>query len=221
MRADLELLKDMLKDDKVHFRVAKVDQVEVTSSFAKARCLCKVFPEQYEVVAEVAWPSAGPNAGVMQLPVKDDLVTVAFTSDDSQEPFIVGRLSSKTDFIPYQVALGHLLLKSLSGKKTYVGSDTGVMIGKNGLLDPDEPLVLGNVLLDCLTDLYDKVDTILQAIITGPVAVDSIGGSCATHPTLAAALTAQKTLLIADKAAYVTAPLTNVVSQIAFTERGL
>ena len=109
--------------------------------------------------------------------------------------------------------------------KIYLGKEDGT---------ENEPLVLGTVLTSAMGDLYDKVSTLLAKVdagftklAAGPIALGNLGAPAPTYPTLAADLTAISVELAAldgeiaaDKTKYVTAPATNIVSQIAFTERG-
>lgn len=232
-RPDLEALKTILKDTTVHIAVGVVKEVEPTPTLSNCYCKVSVFPEEYPVVAKTSFPIVGPGSGVIQLPVKDDFVLLVHTTNVEQW-YIVGRLNSPEDQLPLQALLGHLVIRALAGKPVRLESDTSVYIGRGGLLNPTEPLVLGNVLktqqgalYDKISDLIDKLSAILDTIITGPVAITTTPGNPSpTYPTLAASLTAQKALLtalkatvVADKAQYVTVPLTNIVSAVAFTER--
>lgn len=231
-QADLEALKSILRDPTVHIAVGVVQQVEPTPALSNCLCKVSVFPEEYPVVAKTSFPIVGPMSGVIQLPVSGDFVLMVQTN--TEQWYIIGRLNSPEDKIPLQALLGQLVLRALSGKPVRLESDTSVYIGRGGLINPTEPLVLGNVLktqqgalYDKISDLIDKLSAILDTIITGPVAITTTPGNPSpTYPTLAASLTAQKALLtalkatvVADKALYVTAPLTNVVSAVAFTER--
>jgi len=231
-QADLEALKSILRDPTVHIAVGVVQAVEPTVTLSNCLCKVSVYPEEYPVVAKTSFPIVGPMSGVIQLPVAGDFVLLVQTN--TEQWYIIGRLNSPEDPLPLQAVLGQLVLRALSGKAVRLESDTAVYIGRGTILNPSEPLVLGNVLkaqqgalYDKISDLIDKLSGILDTIISGPVAITTTPGNPApTYPALATSLTAQKALLttlkaqvVADKAQYVTVPLTNIVSAVAFTER--
>ena len=112
-----------------------------------------------------------------------------------------------------------------SDGKTYVGKTTGTI---------SEPLVLGNVLKSFLSDLTDKVVSLLDAtktfatdLKTGPVGIGNLGSPVPIHPVFSAkidALTAQldtlKSGINSLKSSGLTTSSTNILSQTAFTARG-
>jgi len=232
-RPDLEALRSVLKDRTVVLAVGVVKEVETSPTRSNCHCKVSVFPEEYPVVARTGFPIVGPASGVIQLPVIDDFVILAQMTQTEQW-YIIGRLNSPEDTLPLQALLGHLVLRSLAGKPVRLESDEAVYIGDGGILDPTQPLVLGNVLKDQQTALYEKIDSlvskveaILDTIITGPIAITTTpGNSAPTHPTVVADLTLKKADLVlfqadlaADKAQYVTVSVTNFLSQLAFTKR--
>lgn len=229
---DLEALKKVFGSNQITLAQALVDKVEVTLDKSKARALCRVVPDEYEIVAEITFDAAGPDAGFGQLPVPGDLVLVGFANPD--EAFIIRRMSSKIDTIPARAADGHLVAKALAGTKAFIESDTGVYLGTGGLTDPAQPLVLGNVLIAALTDLiaaFDdcltSFDEALDKVATGPVGVGNLGSPVATDPALATALgliqvdvAAIASELASVQSEYLDTSSTNIVAQKAFTERG-
>ena len=100
-------------------------------------------------------------------------------------------------------------------------TDSGdIKIGKRGNTQ-DEPIVLGNVLKTYLENaIHTRIDAALNAILTGPIGIDSIGGTVITHPTVVAALTTQRASLAADKSTYLDTPATDIFSLIMFTDKG-
>lgn len=76
-----------------------------------------------------------------------------------------------------------------------------------GTKTADEPVVLGNVMKECLKDLYADF---LEKL---PVAYDGFGLPCTLNPVVKSAMTDQK-------AKYVTSASTNIVGQKNFVERG-
>lgn len=101
-------------------------------------------------------------------------------------------------------------------------TDSGeIKIGKRGATQ-DEPIVLGNVLKSYLASaIHTQIDNALGAVVTGPVGIDSIGGTVISHPTLVATLTSIRSLLAADKTTYLDTPATDIFSQIYFTDKGV
>lgn len=218
MSADLEVLRTIFGDKRVHVSAALVQQVEVLPDRSKARAQCQCVPDDFEVVAEVAWGFAGPNAGNGALPVVGDLVLLAFTEERA---YIIGRLSSKEDTIPKSIGAGHTALQAIAGKKLYLSSDTAVLIGSGGLIDPSEPLVLGNVLKTYLETLDTKITAIVDLILGGDISLSTSPGSpTAPNPSKLVAITQIKTDLVAAKLEFLTTTSTNILSQLAKTERG-
>lgn len=214
---DLASLKNIFESSR-GISLVVVKRVEVTDTFDEIRALCEQLPEQNEIIARFAFPHCSQGNGFFALPRADDFAICLFPDDDT--PIIVGYLPSKDDKVPEQVGDGDAVLKA--HKKMHVAGADGVFIGKGTVgSDPAEPLVLGDVLKSYFTDIHTRLDAILQAIITGPVGIDTLGGSTVNvHPTLSAAIAAQKALLTTDKSKYVTTASTNIVSQHSFTERG-
>jgi hypothetical protein len=224
----LEELRAALADQRQHIGLAVVKKLAVLDDRSAMRVQVAMLPDENEIVATMTWEATGPECGFFDLPAANDLVLVAFADGDPDQAFVVKRLTSKEDKIPLKAKDGHLVAIAKAGKKVYVDSDTEVNLRSAMIqlmkLDSEaatEPLVLGEVMLACLEDLYTKLDTLLQTIITGPAAITSAPGQPApTHPAVISALTPLKAQLQADKSKYVTTESSNVVSQIAFTERG-
>lgn len=202
---DLEALRKVLADNRTHIAVAKIAQVELASDRSVLLAQCDLLAEERQVIAKVTWDSIGTGGGFIQLPQANDLVLLVFADGDEEQAYVIKRLSSKEDQIPLKAATGDSVAQALTGKKLHLLSDTKILLGK-GATDPTEPLVLGNVMLSCLTALIDAFLNAPQVGLTafGPAFLD---------PTL-------RTALIQAKSTYVSTASTNVVSQIAFTERG-
>jgi hypothetical protein len=243
--ADLEFLREIFGDKRVHFTLAKVTKAEVTPSRATMRVQCSTLPEELEIVATVCFPSCSQGAGFFLLPQEDDLGVVAYS--DLEEPYWIGHLSSPDDLIPQRAVDGDLAIHALDGQNAYLAGDN-IFLTSSKTADPASPLVLGDILMNAFTDIItdlkafldnlktgvDAIKTGVDAIKSGPVAVDSIGGSAVTHPTLIAAMTtletglatletnitSYKAQLDSRKSTYVDTDSSNIVSQIAFTERG-
>ena len=212
---DLASLREIFKAGSP-ISLVVIKQVEITEELDEIRCLCEALPENNEIVARISFPSCSQGNGFFALPNANDFGICVFSDDDT--PIIVGFLSNSDDLIPEQVKDGDVVLKCL--KKLHIAA-TKINLGKaDPSAEPDEPLPLGNVLLEYFTEIHTRLDAIIDAIVAGPVAIDSIGGQCPTNPALITALNAEKTLLGTAKSTYVDTDSSNVVSQIAFTERG-
>jgi len=139
---NLEELKEILSDDKLHIAVGKVIQLEVASDRSVLRCIVLLLPENIKMVTRLSWDAVGPDAGIFQFPSLNDLVLVGFVNGNEQEAFVLRRLTSKEDKIPIQALSGHTVVKALAGKKAFLNSDTEINLTREG--PGDEPLVLGN-----------------------------------------------------------------------------
>jgi hypothetical protein len=230
--ADLEALREMLAGNRIHLTLARVDSVEVLADASGARVTCTTLPHELEMVAVVTYSMTGPETGIYGgMPIADDLVLVGLTDADSA--FIVARLNTTDEKLPAQAVLGHLIAKARAGKKAYIASDTGVYVGRGGAVDAAEPLILGAVMKSYMTDMKTRVNdslnklvALIDKLIAGPVGVGNLGNPVPIFPALATDLgalkieiTAVQNALAADKTKYVDTAATNVVSQIAFTER--
>lgn len=214
---DLEALRSLLGDRKTHHSLAIVTKVEVLQDRSRCRVQVKSLPEENELVAIMGWSATGPNAGSFSLPVVDDLVLLAYVSPD--EVYVISRLTSKADMIPTRALNGSTVVAALSGKDLHLTSDKKLYLGRAGSSDPTEPTVLGNVMKTGLGELLDKLSTLIDKLVAGPIAVDSMGGSAVTHPTLITALNLVKTDITTLKNTYVTTASSNIVSQHSFVER--
>jgi hypothetical protein len=232
MSVDIEALRELFRDQRIHLVRARVDATELLLDASKYKVQCTVLPHENEVVAEVGFGASGAGAGDFDLPLAGDLVLLAFTDDG--EAFVISRLSSSDDPIPRR-ADGNKVSAARDGQKFYLFSDSGVFLGAGGLTDPDEPLVLGNVLKSCLNDsvyqklqdIIDRVSSLIDKLVAGPLVIcGSPGTPGSTYPALAADLNGLKTELgvltteiTEDKAEFLTTPTSNILSGIAFTER--
>ncbi len=214
---DIEALRSILGDRRVHLTLALVSKVEVLPDRSACRVQILTLPDGLEAIATCGWAAAGPEAGVYAIPVPNDLVLVAYVDKDSA--YVISRLSSPEDKLPTRAANGHTIVAALAGKVTHLTSDTSVRIGRGGSSDPTEPTVLGNVMKSGLSTLLDKLTTLLDKLVAGPIAVDSMGGSAVTHPSLIVELNLIKTDIATLKNTYVTQSSSNIVSQHSFVER--
>lgn len=138
----LEELKEMFQDDRLHMSLALVKQLEVAADRSVLRVKCTVLPDNHSIVAKMSWDAVGPEAGVFQFPSVNDLVIVAYMDGNVDQAFVVRRCTSKEDKLPLQAVGGHLVLKGLAGKKTYLVSDTLINLTRGA--DGNEQAMLGN-----------------------------------------------------------------------------
>lgn len=215
----LEELREALSDQKLWLALGLVKKIAMLGDRSALRLQVSILPEEREIVATMTWDVAGPESGIYDLPALNDLVLVAFADADKESAFVIRRLSSKTDLIPLKALGGDLVVQAKAAKNAYVVGKKVYIAKKNNV--PTEPLVLGNVMLSCLTDLCTQITALCDAVITGPVAISSAPGAPApVHPTLGAAALGVKVAIAALKSTYVTTPGTNIASQLGFTERG-
>lgn len=169
---DLEGLREVFESKKIWISIGKILKLDVAKDRSVWRAKVSLFPDETEIIARMTWDQVGPRTGIYGPASVNDLVLVAF-EPELETAFIIRRLSSKEDKIPEQAAEGHTFISSLLGKKLYLGSDNQILIGKNVHgSDPDEPLVLGDVLGTILSSWIDadRVQTHLGnlGVPTGP-----------------------------------------------------
>lgn len=218
--ADIETLRSIFADRRTHVAVGKVVKLGLASDRSVLRAQCRVLTQERDVVARVCWDACGPNSGSFQFPQVDDLVLLEFSEGDDNQVYLTKRLSNKTDKIPAQATGGHMVHRALSGKKLYLCSDEAILIGSGGASDPSEAMVLGDTLKTLLDNLIDTVNTALGAIASGPVGLGNLGAPVPTDAALASALNSAVSDLEDFKSTYLTTEATNILSQLAFTERG-
>jgi hypothetical protein len=156
--SDLETLRGLFSDKRIHIAVAKITALELASDRSILRVKASIFPEVREIVASMSWDHVGPNAGIFAFPAVNDLVLVGMAEGDEQHAFVIRRLTSKEDKIPVQAADGSTVIRALAGKKAHLISDTAILLG-GGSADPTEQAVLGNVLQTMLSSLIDAIST--------------------------------------------------------------
>lgn len=212
---DLESLREILKDNRQHIAIASIVRIELADDRSCLRCLVNVFPEQRELVAKMTWDSVGPNSGIFSFPVPGDMVLVAFADGDSNDLFVIKRLTSKTDKIPIQAVEGDTTVIALNGRRIWITSDQKIFISK-GTNEPTEPLVLGNQLKTLLSVVLEKLSELSLKTSTH-THIGNLGYP--TTPPNEAADFAQLQSFFTEKKAD---PVDNgaILSNIAFTEKG-
>lgn len=170
---DLEALKMIFKDQRVHLAIATIKKVSVASDRSFVKCLVEILPEKREVVARMTWPSTGPEAGFYDLPEKNDLVLVGFADGNNDYAFIITRMTSTVDKIPLRSVGGDLVVKSKAGKKAWFTGRLKAFITQGDTV-PTENLVLGQQLKTLLIDLLAKVSELSTKC-------DSLSAEIATH----------------------------------------
>ena len=217
---DLSALRQILEGE-AKISLARVERVEVTSDLSTARALCTELPNENEVIAQISFPHCSQGNGFFVLPSSRDLGILIY-ADEQEDPILIGYLANSEDPIPQQVADGDAYIKA--NKQLHLAAVEKVLLGKGVAgTDPDEALVLGNQLLAYLTDLHTQLDAVLDALQTGTIGIDSTGGPVVPHPDLIAVVndsTGARKELDDSKTTYITDADTNIVSQVAFTERG-
>lgn len=164
---DLESLREMFSDKKMHIVVAQVKKLGLASDRSVLRAQCLILTQEREVIARVCWDACGPSSGSFQFPQVGDMVLLEFAEGSDEQIYLTKRLSNKEDVIPTQAVEGDMVHRALPGKKLYLLSDTKTLIGRGGIhLAPDEPLVLGNLLKEFLSTVLQAQSTQAQELAT-------------------------------------------------------
>lgn len=195
---------DAIKLPNVRVQFQKTSETSVTYPLKKGDEVLLVFNER-DIDAWRATGSVGAPQTNRRFSLTDVVAIPGYVSDGNVATFDTG---DEDNFV---IKFKDIKIVITSDGKFYAGKVGGTQ---------DEPLVLGNVMLAAMTDLITQSKQGFTAVKTGPVGIGNLGQSVPTHPTLIAALTAVELLLDTTKATYVDTISTNIVSQIAFTERG-
>lgn len=207
-RTDLELFKQMLKDDSIHLTVAQVARVNLAQDKSIAFLECIDVINGQELVCMMTWDSIGNGTASGDLPDPKDLYLVGYSNSNYNQAFAIKRMSSKAEKIPKQITDGHHAVMAKTGKQLHLTSDTKINLGLgNPNSAPTEPVVLGNVLKSLMNDF---INAILNA--TPGIGVSSMG-PVMLNPALRTQLTQIQTQ-------YLSTTSTNILSQLVFTERG-
>lgn len=216
----LEELRALFKDQRQYSAIGLIKKLGALSDRSALRVRVSLFPDEREIIATMTWDAVGPDAGDFDFPAIDDLVLVILVDGDPDQAYVVKRLTSKIDTIPAKALDGHMVRQARAGKKAILASDTRIALATPGG-EGDEPLVLGNVMKDCLTELFTQLGTLLTSLDTKPIVICSAPGSPGLiHPTLKVDVDMVKSALEDAKDMFVTDDSTNIVSQLAYTERG-
>lgn len=213
--ADLELLRSIFKDDRLHIAVGQIISLHMASDRSVLRVKVKLYPDEHELIARMAWESVGPNAGFFQLPSPGDMVLIGQAEGEVDQAFVLRRLTSKEDTIPAEAANGDLVARSLAGKKARLISDMAVWLSKPGST-PTENVVLGQVFKQLMIDLLDKIQELTEAVGTH-THMGNLG--IQTPPPIEAPDFLQLSM---DFSTLKSSPVEDeaVLSDLAFTEKG-
>lgn len=202
MMEDLEALRDIFKDPRQHLGIGVITQMAFSNSFDSLRVQVELLPEKREIICFMGFNDVND----VTQPAINDLVIVAFVEDGHPESgYVLKVLNTSDDMIPLFAQEGHSVRYARRDKKLYLGSDTKICLARPDE-EPIEPLVLGLVLTEFLTNFLDAILNAAQIGIgvTGPVFLD---------PGIRA-------LLVQYKQQYLNNQGSDILSEIAFTERG-
>lgn len=139
----LEELKEIFKDDRLHLAIGTIEKLSLADDRSYLKAVVNTFPDQIKMICTMSWEAVGPEAGIFQFPSVNDLVIVGYIDGGENDAYIIRRCTSREDKIPLQAVNGHLVLKTLAGKKAFVSSDTEINLVRGD--DPgNERLVLGD-----------------------------------------------------------------------------
>lgn len=197
---DLESLKHIFSDKRLHIAVSEITKVMVASDRSVMRVNVKIWPELREIVARMSWDAVGSDAGFMMMPNAGDVVLVCMADGNEDDAYVFARLTSKEDKIPLNVLDGDVVAKALAGKKVWVTSDTRINLSK-GDSEPAQNLVLGQIFKTMMSTFLESVSVHKH--------IGNLGYFTAP-PDNAAQYTALKSDPVDNE---------NVLSGIAFTEK--
>jgi len=212
----LNELKELLKDESVHFEVARVQRLGFAKDRSVLRVACLVVPDNYEVIARVTWDGVGDGNGIFHPINPNDLVLIAFASGSEDNAFVIRRLTDKEDILPEMLVEGHTVVRSVPGKKLYMGGDKTLVQKVGSLTDPTENVVLGQVLKQLLSDILAELALLSQNIIEH-THIGNLGFETTT-PINDSDFSDNKVVFESKKASPVDDEL--ILSDIFFTEKG-
>lgn len=153
---DLELIRQILVDDKIHLSIGKITKVTLLPDRSELIVECDLVWDSRHVVAIMAWESTGPESGDFDFPIEGELVMIAMMEGDDDHAYVVKRLTSKDEKIPNTAIGGHRVVRARSGKKLWLTSSTRINLSL-GDTEPTEPLVLGNTFKTALSSILQTL----------------------------------------------------------------
>jgi hypothetical protein len=211
---DLEGLREVFKDQRTHVAIGSVLKLDLEPTRSVLRAKCRVLGQGREVIARIAWSAIGPDAGLVQFPVVNDLVLLVFAEGDDEAGFVIARLSNDSDTIPETAIDGATVLRALAGKSAWITSDTQVNVSRGDTV-PTENFVLGQM----LKALFEDILTELKGLTTTLSTHTHVGnlGYPTAPPTQASAINNHGANFDALKASPVQDE--EILSDLAFVEK--
>jgi hypothetical protein len=198
---ELDFLKEVFKDQRLHIGIGTIAQTGLSLDKNKLRALVTLLPENRQIWCEVAWSDVLD----ISFPQVKDLVLVASVDGHPDESFIIKSITNSDEQIPQLAEDGSMVKYARAGKMAFFGSDTKIGLARPDI-NPSSPLVLGDVVLNALNALAN-------AFLTAPQIGQSSAGPVTLDPSVVESLEEFQETYLTDQA-------TNILSQIAFTERG-
>lgn len=180
----------------------------------------RILPDNYDVIALAVWPK-----GLVIVPAVGELMLAVFPDTQTETALAFGFVAGESRELHQRSENGGFCVGGIAGKKTNVSSNTRVNVGRGGDSEEDEPLVLGNVASEYLAAISQQLTTLnthlstLTASVTAIDAAVNSGAQAAALGTLTTQLGTQATEIGTEKAQYIDTDSSNILSQIAFTER--
>jgi hypothetical protein len=201
MMDELESLREIFKDVRQHVAIGVVKQAGLAQDNGSYRVQVSLLPEEREIVCFMSFADVYD----VTFPEIKDLVLVAFVDGHPDDAHVIARFPASDQPIPLLARSGHSVKYARPGKKMFVGSDTKIGFARPDK-DPIQPLVLGTVLQTFLTN-------VLNAFLNATQIGQSAMGPVMLDPGV-------RTQLSQYLNTYLSTASTNILSQIAFTERG-
>lgn len=138
---DLDLIRQAIKGNDLHLSLALVISVDIASDRSFMKANVQLLPNLYEARVRVGAEYVAPDVGIYFPLRPNDLVMVAFPSNDIDSGVLVKRLNSREDKIPEEFNNDKIVIKAATSEPVYIVADE-IKIGSK---DSDENLVLGQV----------------------------------------------------------------------------
>lgn len=215
---DLEFLKDIFKDQRLHLAIGTVTSIGLSQDGSILRVIINILPEGRPVVAEMTFADVYD----VTFPELKDLAFIGMADGEPDECFVLKLINNKQEPIPKFAQTGDAVKYARPGKKLYIGSDTKIGLARPNI-EATNPLVLGDVLTNFLTNFTTRFVSLLTTVLSDiPTSVCAVAGVPDTiNPALVTALNNLNTQMQSDITTYLQTSSSNIVSQISFTERGV
>lgn len=202
---DLESLREIFKDQRIWIDEGIVRKVHTALDMSFVKAEVEMLHGNGTLICSMTY------LGAQVIPSVKDVVIVAFSGDDDRG-YIIGVLPTGDNKV-HERAKDGTVLAARSGKALSLVGDR-IYIGSGSLVKESEPLVLGNELVDKLSQIMDIMLEVFEEMAQNPIGMGNLSAPVPAYPAFITFLELKKTELDQIKS-----QVSSLLSEKAFTEK--